>query len=77
MRHNILHIAAYTLIAGLLGINNLQAQDTTKLTLQHAIELGIKNSKELKNSQAQVAVAAALTKEAKDRQLPDASVSGA
>jgi outer membrane protein len=77
MRHNILHIAAYTLIAGLLGINNLQAQDTTKLTLQHAIELGIKNSKELKNSQAQVAVAAALTREAKDRQLPDASISGA
>jgi outer membrane protein len=77
MRHNILHIAAYTLIAGLLGINNLQAQDTTKLTLQHAIELGIKNSKELKNSQAQVAVAAALTREAKNRQLPDASVSAA
>jgi outer membrane protein TolC len=77
MRHNIIHIAAYTLITGLLGINNLQAQDTTKLTLQHAIELGIKNSKELKSSQAQVAVAAALTREAKDRQLPDASVSGA
>jgi len=77
MRHNILHIAAYTLITGLLGINNLQAQDTTKLTLQHAIELGIKNSKELKSSQAQVAVAAALTREAKNRQLPDASVSGA
>jgi outer membrane protein len=77
MRHNILHIAAYTLIAGLLGINNLQAQDTTKLTLQHAIELGIKNSKELKNSQAQIAVAAALTREAKNRQLPDASISGA
>ena len=77
MRHNIIHIAAYTLITGLLSINNLQAQDTTKLTLQHAIELGIKNSKELKSSQAQVAVAAALTREAKNRQLPDASVSGA
>ncbi|HMG82566.1 MAG TPA: TolC family protein [Ferruginibacter sp.] len=77
MRHNIIHIAAYTLITGLLGISNLQAQDTTKLTLQHAIELGIKNSKELKNSRAQVAVAAALTREAKNRQLPDASISGA
>src|ERR1700757_1588131 len=77
MRHSIIHIAVYTLITGLLGINHLQAQDTTKLTLQHAIELGIKNSKELKSSQAQVAVAAALTREAKDRQLPDASISGA
>ncbi|HTC01311.1 MAG TPA: TolC family protein [Ferruginibacter sp.] len=77
MRHNIIHIAAYTLITGLLSINNLQAQDPTKLTLQHAIELGIKNSKELKSSQAQVALAAALTREAKNRQLPDASVSGA
>lgn len=76
MRHNIIHIAAYTLITGLLGISNLQAQDTTKLTLQHAIELGIKNSKELKGSQAKIAEAEALTREAKDRQLPDASVSG-
>jgi outer membrane protein len=76
MRHSILQIAAYTLITGLLGISNLQAQDTTKLTLQHAIELGIKNSKELKGNAARVAEAVAQTREAKDRQLPDASISG-
>ncbi|HTB51878.1 MAG TPA: TolC family protein [Ferruginibacter sp.] len=77
MRHNIIRIAAYTIVTALLGIHHLQAQDTTKLTLQHAIELGIKNSKQLKGSQARTAEADALLKEAKDRQLPDASISGA
>lgn len=52
------------------------AQDTTKiLTLQEAIDLSIKNSKQLKLSKARIDEAIAATKEANERRLPDVSVS--
>jgi len=52
------------------------AQDTTKvLTLQDAIDLSIKNSKQLKLSKARIDEAIAATKEANERRLPDVSVS--
>jgi len=52
------------------------AQDTTKtLTLQEAIDLSIKNSKQLKLSKARIDEAVAATKEATERRLPDVSAS--
>ena len=52
------------------------AQDTKQLSLQEAIELSIKNSKQLKASEARNEQAAGALKEAKDNRLPNASISG-
>lgn len=57
----------------------LQAQDTANtknLSLQEAIDLSIKNSKQLKASQARIDQATAILEQAKDNKLPNASVSG-
>ena len=58
----------------------LTAQDTAgikHLTLQEAIDLSIKNSKQLKASQARIDEATGALNEAKDNKLPSASISGA
>ncbi|HEY5408073.1 MAG TPA: TolC family protein [Ginsengibacter sp.] len=58
----------------------LSAQDTAgikNLSLQEAIDLSIKNSKQLKASQARIDEATGALSEAKDNKLPNASVSGA
>ena len=52
-----------------------QAQTTQKLSLQQAIELSIKNSNNLKIADSKVLQASADLQEAKDRKLPNASVS--
>src|SRR6476469_714918 len=52
------------------------AQQKRPLTLNEAIDLGIKNSKQLKNSQAKIEEATAALKEALNNQLPDAKLSG-
>lgn len=52
------------------------AQESRKLTLQEAIDLSLKNSRQLKLSKAKIDEAVAATKEAIERRLPDASVSG-
>jgi len=52
-----------------------KAQESRTVTLQEAIELSIKNSKQLKVSKAKIDEAVAATREAKDRQLPDAAIS--
>lgn len=54
----------------------LQAQETRSLALPEAIELSLKNSHQLKNSQAKIEEATAALKEAVDKKLPDASISG-
>lgn len=54
----------------------LLAQDTKKLTLNEAIDLSLQNNKQLKNSQAKVEEAVAAVKEAKEKKLPNASISG-
>jgi outer membrane protein TolC len=54
----------------------VNAQEKKKLTLDEAIDLGIQNSKQLKSSQAKIEEATAALKEATDKRLPDASVSG-
>ena len=52
------------------------AQETRTITLQQAIDLSIQNSKLLKNNKARIAEATASLKEAEERKLPDAGVSG-
>ena len=54
----------------------LQAQNTRQLSLQEAIDLGIKNSKQLKASDARIDQADAALQQAKDNRLPNASISG-
>ena len=53
----------------------LQAQTTQKLSLQQSIELSIKNSNNLKIADAKVLLASADLQEARDRKLPNATVS--
>lgn len=62
--------------AGLLSINSLIAQDSKTLTLKEAIDLSLKNSKLLKLNEAKIQEAIAISKEAEERRLPDASISG-
>ncbi|MFT4153910.1 TolC family protein [Parafilimonas sp.] len=66
----------YILILGLFCFVRAGAQESKALTLNEAIELGIKNSKQLKLSQAKIDEAVAATKQATEARLPDASISG-
>src|SRR3954466_845669 len=62
----------------LLISSSVVAQDTTvvNLTLRQAIDLSVKNSKQLKNYRARIDEATAAVREAKDRRLPDFKISG-
>jgi outer membrane protein TolC len=64
------------LVAGLVIVSLLQAQDTKQLSLNDAIQLSLQNSKQLKNSQAKIEEATAALTEAVQNRLPNASVSG-
>ncbi len=55
---------------------HLPAQEKRLLTLQEAVELSLKNSKQLKSSQAKIEEATAALKEAVQQRLPEARVSG-
>jgi outer membrane protein TolC len=54
----------------------INAQETKTLGLNEAIDLSIQNSKQLKNSQAKIDEATAALKEAVEKKLPDAKISG-
>src|SRR5678815_1268510 len=58
----------------LVGLQ-VTAQEKRPITLSEAIDLGLKNSKQLKNSQAKIEEATAALKEALNNQLPDAKLS--
>ena len=60
----------------LLAAAQVQAQDTRPLGLNEAIDLSLKNSKQLRVSTARIEQATAALKEAVQRKLPDASVTG-
>lgn len=60
----------------LFTVGFLQAQSGEKLTLDKAIELGLKNSKQLQLSRARLDEATAAVKEAEQRKLPDVKASG-
>lgn len=59
-----------------LSVFAATAQDTRQLSLTEAVDLSLKNSKQLKLSQAKIAEATASLREARERRLPDVSVSG-
>jgi outer membrane protein len=73
MNNRIVLITAAFLLGGLTQAG---AQATQKVTLQQAIDMSIKNSKNLRISGAKILEATADVREAKDRQLPDVKVSG-
>ncbi len=57
--------------------HQLLAQDSTiNLNLKEAIDLSIKNSKQLKGNMAKIDEATAVVREAKDQRLPDLKISG-
>ena len=77
MKHRIVVRNVLTvLFISLLGAGVLKAQETRKISLKEAISLSIKNSKQLKGSQAKIDEATAALREAVERRLPDAKVSG-
>jgi len=63
-----------SIVFSLVGLQ-VTAQEKRPITLHEAIDLGIKNSKQLKNSQAKIEEATATLKEALNNQLPDAKLS--
>ena len=63
------------IIFSLMGLQ-ATAQEKKALSLNEAIGLSIQNSKLLKNSQAKIEEAAAALKEAVEKKLPDAKISG-
>lgn len=69
-----LNFVLTTLAIILAGLVN--AQDPRPLSLNEAIDLSIKNSKQLKINRAKIEQASASVKEAIERRLPDAKVSG-
>lgn len=72
------NINALWLSMSLLVVSyNLYAQDTRKITLQEAIELSLQNSKQLKLSQYKQSETGAMLREAKEKRLPDLSMTGA
>ncbi len=64
------------LIFFLTGSLTAAAQNTRHLSLKEAIDLSVKNSKQLKSRQAEIAEAVSAIGEAKDNRLPSLSVSG-
>ncbi|HKB43204.1 MAG TPA: TolC family protein, partial [Chitinophagaceae bacterium] len=68
-------LKALVIIFSLLAMK-ITAQEKKTLSLNEAIDLSIQNSKQLKNSQAKIEEATAALKEAVEKRLPDAKVSG-
>jgi outer membrane protein TolC len=58
------------------AVKKTSAQETKQLSLQQAIGLSIKNSKNLRMANAKIEEATAMVKEATDNQLPDFKISG-
>ena len=59
-----------------VSISQISGQETKSISLEEAIDLGIKNSKSLKIDEAKIEETTAQLVEAKNRQLPDFKISG-
>lgn len=68
-------ISTGVFVCCLLLLQTAQAQQDRTLTLGEAVQLSLKNSKQLKNSSARVREATAILQQANDRKLPDFSIS--
>jgi len=66
----------YTMTFLTVFLTRINAQETKTLTLNEAIELSVKNSKQIKLNQARIDEAIAATKQATEARLPGASISG-
>ena len=64
------------LAASMFALTDLSAQQSRNITLAEAVDLGLKNSNQLKYNSAKIKEVMALVKQAADRKLPDASISG-
>jgi outer membrane protein len=64
------------MITAITLANLINAQDKKTLGLNDAIDLSVRNSKQLKINRAKIEQASAAVKEAIDKKLPDAKVSG-
>ena len=71
MKHKIFLLAILIFFSSFL-----YAQETRTLTLKEAIEMALKNSRQLKNNESKIREALDAVKEAEEKKLPDASVSG-
>ena len=71
MKHKLLLITF-----SLLSLQSLKAQQSRTLTLKEAIDMSIANSKQLKLNTAKILEANSAVKEAEEKRLPDAGVSG-
>jgi outer membrane protein len=76
MRNKQKGIAAFLLAGFIFTVSVVDAQDKKLISLSEAIDLGIKNSKQLKISRAKTDEATAALKEAVQKKLPNASISG-
>src|SRR5258706_15815454 len=63
-------------LAGLLLCGQIFAQQTKVLTVHEAVDLAIKNNKQLRANKAQIDYASASYQEALDNRLPNFNVSG-
>src|ERR1043165_3660428 len=63
--------ALFLLLAATAG-----AQETRRLSLQDAVDLSLKNSKQIRLNEARVREATAAYREARDNRLPEVTVSG-
>ncbi|HEV7621530.1 MAG TPA: TolC family protein, partial [Flavisolibacter sp.] len=59
----------------LCQLSALKAQEKRNISIKEAVDLSIKNSKQLKLRQAKIEEAVGALKESQDRKLPDGSVS--
>ncbi len=71
MKHRIILFFVFV-----FSIQNSYAQETKTLTLMEAIELSLNYNKQLKQNKDKILEASTAVKEAYERQLPDAGVSG-
>ena len=71
MKHKLILITL-----SLLSLQPLLAQQSRTLTLKEAIDLSIANSKQLKINEAKILEASAGIKEAEEKRLPEAGISG-
>lgn len=63
-------------IVAVMMVGFANAQNSKTISLKEAIDLSIQNSKQLKVDSAKIQQASALVRQALDKRLPDASVSG-
>lgn len=76
MTHNFFLVLVILIAFTALGNKQLNAQAVRPISLKEAIDLSIKNSKQLKSSYAKIEEATAALQEAVERKLPEAGISG-